>query len=263
MDVNIDLNDNVKKEEDNKPEKIKTYDLLILDKSSSMDCVKDATIAGFNEKISSLKTIQQQYPEQEYIVCFVTFNDKHETLVWNKNVNEVAELTDKYYVPCGMTALYDAIGHSVTKLLKDIKKELENKQTQIIITVFTDGEENSSTSFSGNKIHDLIGELESTKQWKFNYIGSNHDVIKVAKTMGISSNNTKSYTSDADGMTNIMKSANASYSKYAFARSVNKDSLTENTFSLNDDIEKEKIKDEKIKKDKEEKEKIEKGKWKG
>lgn len=63
------------------------HNLIILDESGSMEAIKRATIAGFNEVVQTIKGVEKQFPEQEHFVSFVTFNGLGiKTKLFNKNV---------------------------------------------------------------------------------------------------------------------------------------------------------------------------------
>ena len=71
-------------------EKLKTYHLMILDKSGSMQSVKEVTISGLNEQLQSIKTSQEEHDDQEQIACFVTFNGNVECeTLWSSQINDV------------------------------------------------------------------------------------------------------------------------------------------------------------------------------
>ena len=71
-------------------EKQKTYHLMILDRSSSMNSVRDTTISGLNEQLSSIKQAEEDFDDQEQVVCFVTFSDNVEMeQIWDAKISDV------------------------------------------------------------------------------------------------------------------------------------------------------------------------------
>ncbi len=54
----------------------------------------------------------------------------------------------------------------------------------VLVTIITDGEENSSEEYTGRAIATIIDELKK-KGWMFTYIGANQDVVSVAMTINI------------------------------------------------------------------------------
>ncbi len=189
----------------------KVFNLIILDESGSMASIKQTAINGFNEVIQTVKEVGKQYPEQDHIVSLVTFNGLGiKTLHLNEPVGNISEIDAEKYVPASMTPLYDAMGHAISAQRQEAEKHVAYN---VLVTILTDGEENSSKEYTANSIKKLVEELK-TKNWTFTYIGANHDVEKFAVTISI--NNTMTFqANDADmkQMFEREKSARMSYSK--------------------------------------------------
>lgn len=162
--------------------KHKVYNLIILDESGSMAAIKSTIISGFNEVVQTVKGVPLRYPEQEHIISLVTFNDLGiKTLLDNEDVNKLGLLNEARYQPDAMTPLYDAMGLSISRLRKvtDLVEDCH-----VLVTILTDGEENSSVEFTGESIKKIVDELK-LKNWTFTYIGANHDVEKFALSISI------------------------------------------------------------------------------
>jgi len=199
--------------------KINHY-LLILDKSGSMQSVKNEAIAGFNEQVQTIKDLTRKYPKQEFKVSLVTFNHEVDTVFMNQQAEELEELKKSHYNPDGMTALYDAIGLSTSSLKNEIEDELKKEDVKIIVSIFTDGYENSSKEYKISDIAESIEALKKTKKWIFTYIGTNQDVVAVAKKMNVATGNVGIYNVGKIGTQSAFRSASQSISNYAQARSV-------------------------------------------
>jgi len=185
--------------------KHQVHNLILLDESGSMTSIKNTIIQGFNEIVQTVKGIALQYPEQEHLITFVTFNGLGmKTLHFCEPVEKLKEIDDEKYQPDAMTPLYDAMGFSFAKL----RKELEGKsEYNVLVTILTDGEENSSKEFSGATIKQLVEEL-SQKNWTFTYIGADHDVEKFAVSISIT--NTMQFNkNEADMKQMFVKEQNA------------------------------------------------------
>lgn len=77
----------------------------------------------------------------------------------------------------------------------------------------TDGEENASKDFSANSIKKLVEELKE-KRWTFTYIGTDHDVEKIASSLSI--NNTMMFEKNEEDIKSMFfkeQNARANYSK--------------------------------------------------
>jgi hypothetical protein len=176
------------------------YNLIILDESGSMDLIRKSTISGFNEIVQTIKGIETQYPEQKHFISLVSFNGMGiKTLLDKKPVSELSQINEKTYHPNSSTPLYDAIGLSVLKLRIDLAG-IEN--TSVLVTIFTDGEENSSKEFNGHQIGKIIDEQKAIG-WTFTYIGANQDVEQEA--MKISITNTMHFTTSEPAMQQMFK----------------------------------------------------------
>lgn len=162
--------------------KEKVFNLIILDESGSMHSIKNEIVSGFNEVVQTIKTVAQRFPEQEHYISFVTFNgDSIKTLLNRENVLKLDELNTESYRPANDTPLLDAIGQSVGSLEEAIRGY---SNYHVLVTILTDGYENSSSQFTAPQIKNLI-EMLKEKKWTFTYIGTEHDVDAVAFSLSI------------------------------------------------------------------------------
>lgn len=97
--------------------------VFILDKSGSMSGLEKDTIGGFNSLL-----IKQKELDQKCILTTVLFNNNYELLHDRLNLNAVKPLNDKQYSVGGTTALLDAIGRTIHKMItvqKNTAKEYQ------------------------------------------------------------------------------------------------------------------------------------------
>lgn len=195
--------------------KQKTYHLMILDSSSSMGIVRDATISGLNEQLHSVRQATEDFQDQEQILCFVTFGSTvNKEQLWNQKVNDIEDFNRESYTPAGGTALWDAIGMGITKLRNEIEEELSKRQANVVVTIFTDGQENASKEYQGTQVKSLIEEVKNSGQWTVAFVGCGDNVFNTAAMLGISRGDTLSYNGSEDGMTSAFKSmSNARYER--------------------------------------------------
>ena len=191
-------------------QKHKVHNLIILDESGSMESIKPSIINGFNELVQSIKGIQKQFPEQEHYISIISFNGfGNKVLHFMDDVSKLNTIDSSNYKPNSMTPLYDAMGFSFTKL----KKELElQEHYNVLVTILTDGEENDSKEYSGKVIKDMIEEL-SEGNWTFTYIGTDHDVEKMATNLSI--NNTMVFEKNDDGIKTMFENEYNSRVRYS------------------------------------------------
>jgi hypothetical protein len=175
--------------------KHQVHNVIILDESGSMSSIKDVTIQGFNEIIQTAKGIEDQFPEQEHLITFVSFNGLgRKTIHFNEPVKKINEINAKTYQPDASTPLFDAMGYAFNR----VKALYDNEENyNVLVTILTDGEENASREFSGLIIKRIIEELKE-KNWTFTYIGTDHDVEKFATSISIS--NHIHFSKDTEGI---------------------------------------------------------------
>jgi len=172
----------------------KTYYHIILDQSGSMhDCISQ-TITGFNKQLQILQSLQEQYPDQEILVGLTRFNNAVLHTYSAQKPFTIKKLNNRLYVPSGGTALYDAIGQSVSKLQEDIQPEIDGGIATAVVIILTDGHENSSRVFTHEDIASLIENLEQTGKWTFSYLGATIDAVQVARELNIRDENSMHFS---------------------------------------------------------------------
>lgn len=172
--------------------KQRVFNLIILDESGSMSSIEKQAIDGVNETVQTCRAAQKKHPEQEHLLTLVSFNSNAIKTIYDKvEADRVEELTSKQYCPSCCTPLYDAMGNAINALRKSVADD-----DAVLVTVITDGSENSSTEYHATAIKQLVESMKE-KGWMFTYIGANQDVEKVAKTISIT--NTLSFSADAQG----------------------------------------------------------------
>lgn len=211
--------------------KTRIHNLIILDESGSMESIKRAAINGMNETVQSIRDAQKKHEDQEHIVSLVSFNSSEIKGIYDcVPVAEVEELTDKEYVPNCCTPLYDAMGLSLSHLRAKV-----NDEDKVLVTIITDGEENSSTEYNSAAIKALVDSLKE-KGWVFAYIGANQDVLKVAQTISVT--NVMNFSSTDFGTSSAIASLRKSRDRM-FSRIADGvfDSVSENTDFFSEDEE--------------------------
>lgn len=159
--------------------KTKIFNLIILDESGSMMSIKKEAIDSVNETVQTIRAAQQKHTDQDHYVSLVTFNNEAKTVYECVGVNEVRELNGETYQPNCCTALYDAMGKSLSILRKKVAAD-----DKVLVTIVTDGCENASYEYSGAAIKALVDELKAAG-WVFAYIGANHNVEAFAAQISI------------------------------------------------------------------------------
>ena len=190
--------------------KHQVHNLIILDESGSMQSIKTTIIQGFNELVQTIQGIEKQFPEQEHFISFISFNGLGQKLLhFMDPASKLKQINDKSYNPDASTPLFDAMGFSINKLKQSLQGQTD---INVLVTVLTDGEENASKEFSVNDIKKLVEELKQSR-WTFTYIGTDHDVEKIATSLSIE--NTMVFEKNEADIKNMFmreKNARANYS---------------------------------------------------
>ncbi len=175
-------------------QKQKTIYHLIVDKSGSMgDCIPQ-TINGFNEQVSKISELQQQYPEQELTIGLTTFNQEVYEHFYESRPEMVKQLNTNTYRPDGSTALLDAVGLSTKHIEELMKIQRVDTDTTVVIVILTDVEENASKFYTLKDIKAMISRLQETGKWTFSFLGANLDSVEVAESMSIKRQNSAVYS---------------------------------------------------------------------
>ena len=167
-----------------KKNEIKTkrvFNLIIVDESGSMSIIRKQAFAGMNETLQTVRAMQEKYPDTEQHVTLVTFDSDHTTWHYdNAPALKTKDLDWDAYRPGGATPLYDAMGKAISKTNAQIE-EGDN----VLVTVITDGEENSSVEWTLKMIRTMIEKLKK-ENWTFTLIGTdNLDVETMAHNFAI------------------------------------------------------------------------------
>jgi uncharacterized protein YegL len=169
--------------------------VFILDKSGSMAGLEADTIGGYNAMLK-----KQQKAEGEAIVTTVLFDHNYELLHDRINVKGISPITEDDYEVGGTTALLDAIGFTVQKMINVQKKTTENERAEkVLFVITTDGMENASREYTTEKIKKMIQHQKEKYSWEFMFLGANIDAISTAAEFGIEEDFAVEYHADHIG----------------------------------------------------------------
>ena len=170
--------------------------VFILDRSGSMLGLEKDTIGGFNSLIEKQKKVPG-----EALVSTVLFDDQFEVIHSRKNIHEIMPMTSNEYYVRGSTALLDAIGRSIIKIMNThIKLSEDQKPEKTLFIITTDGMENASREYHIHQIKSMIENQKEKFCWEFIFFGANIDAIATARDFGIRSDRVANYHADQDGV---------------------------------------------------------------
>lgn len=218
----------------------KIHTLSILDRSGSMSSYKARTIESFNADLASLREQAKSAGVKVYntLLTFASNNN------WSASdesdfrfsrvladVSDCPDLTAEEYTPNGGTPLLDAIGKGIERLKTELGDDLGSDDVHILVSIFTDGEENSSRSYKKDQIKKMIDHFSENGKWTFTFIGcgSLENVTATSGQLGIKEGNTVAFQATNDGYNAAYCARSTSYTTYIGA--VTTGQSTDNLFT--------------------------------
>ena len=172
--------------------------IMLIDRSGSMGNKKDEVDGGFIGFVD-----EQKANNPKAKLTLTQFDTEIEELYKSAALSKVEFKCQ----PRGMTALFDALGKTVTDAHVRFKKR--KVYPNVILVVITDGQENSSREFTKETVKVLLDEMKKDFNWDDLFIGAQFDNFDDAHGLGyaqgatVSANNLRgafyqssTYTSD-------------------------------------------------------------------
>lgn len=158
---------------------------LILDRSGSMSSIWNEITTAVNQHLET--------KSQGALTSLLLFDT--EGLDYLFKYDPVVTLDQSTFTPRGGTPLRDAIMCGIETLSRDWGDTLRDAEVEF--TIFTDGEENSSSLWKSEDVARAINHFQDAYGWRFSFIGagSTSDIAKYAKQFGIKTENVVGYSS--------------------------------------------------------------------
>jgi Mg-chelatase subunit ChlD len=167
-----------------------THIAVLLDRSGSMDAVKDETISGFNYFLKEQKAVGDNAS-----FTLVQFDSESTDVIHEaRPVRDVPDLNGETYQPRGSTPLLDALGQTIKSTGRTLAAIPEtNRPDKVVFVVITDGQENASHKFTKTQVKEMINHQTEKYNWQFIYLGANQDAFAEARAVGIAKANAANY----------------------------------------------------------------------
>jgi hypothetical protein len=181
---------------------------FLLDRSGSMEAIKDDTIGAFNAYLTTLKTGGDGIE-----FSLIQFDSMSiDTMCVNAPIADAPCLDAENFQPRGSTPLIDA----ACKTIKAVEIALRERQIhpKVVICFQTDGRENASTEYTWTDLNALIKE-KAALGWQFNFMGAGIDAYDQGHRMGFAEDNIVSYALEADATRAVFLSRAARTAAYA------------------------------------------------
>ncbi len=164
----------------------RTHICMILDRTGSMESIKQDTIGGFNSYIAAQKSLPT--PATFTLVQFDS-QDPFEVIHKFTDIQMVGDLTAQTYMPRASTPLYDAVGRGINDLragLGGLPEALRPKK--IVMVIVTDGQENASREFTGAQVRKMIADAKEAG-WQFVFLSADESAISDSSSLNIDASN--------------------------------------------------------------------------
>lgn len=156
-----------------------THITVVLDRSGSMEQIRQATVDGFNEFVNGQKSVPGTAT-----LSLIGFDDKYE--VWKdfEPIEKVGPL-DRFE-PRGMTALWDSMARAINQTGETLASMSDDaKPSKVLVVTITDGLENQSKVHTAETLKSIITHQREQYQWEFVFIGANQDAVVTAAKINI------------------------------------------------------------------------------
>lgn len=191
----------------------KSYIAVVLDKSGSMDPLRQKTIDMFNAVADGI-AVGAKNSNLETRVTLHTFGRRGtgSNVFINEPAGQVPILTRADYIPSGGTAMLDGVGDTLT-MLKNLS-DANREDVNFLVIVLTDGDENDSYRFDDYKLNSLIKEVERTGRWTIAFNVPNERGVKFLEKFHIPSDNIRVWDVSEQGMADTATVTSRSIEQY-------------------------------------------------
>ena len=186
-----------------------THITVILDRSGSMECIREDVIGGFNRYLHDQK--EMTGTATLTLIQFDT-QDPYEVVHHYRPIAEVPELTRETYVPRAATPLFDALGRCLNDVEKSLADLPEDERPEgVVVVIITDGMENSSRELRRDQVRKMV-EAKKARGWNFAFLSADRDAILEARDLGIDPDALLLFAKDAQGTASAWAAASAATS---------------------------------------------------
>lgn len=181
---------------------MKTLICIILDRSGSMAGHESDTCGGVNNFVA-----EQQKLKEEAMIVLWRFDEIIEQFRPLHALGTFTPLQLQEVSGRGSTSLLDAIGRATDQAQQDFEN---GKFDRGVCIVVTDGQENTSRTYTKPHIKERIERMQEEGKWAFIYLGADVDAFAEASRLGIAATNAMGTHKSNEGYRNAFMAASAS-----------------------------------------------------
>jgi len=148
--------------------------VAIVDRSGSMMSCREEAEKGFNHFIA-----EQQEQPGEASFTMAEFDDRYDLLSDNEDLSTIGNYA---LVPRGLTALYDAVGKTLSTV--NTRQKAKRYRGKTLVVIVTDGAENASKEWRYEAVQMLIKKLKK-KGWEFLFLASDINAVQYGILLGV------------------------------------------------------------------------------
>jgi hypothetical protein len=179
-------------------EKTRTHTSIVVDRTGSMDKIKDEAeqgVRGYVEALRKFKGTISLYQFDKHI------KPGHEAPFLEHLYTAKTKDEPKYVLlPRGSTPLYDAVALTILETRKTIEG-LKKKPDKIALVIMTDGGENCSREHDFAAVSALIKEAQDRDGWRIEFLAGSLESQTFARTSGLKANTTRAFNPRNKGET--------------------------------------------------------------
>ena len=127
---------------------------FLLDRTGSMASIASDVVGGYNAFLEEQKSAPGQA-----LFTLVQFDSQNPQDVVHdaKPIADVPAMKPKNFRPRSMTPLFDALGMAIARTGERLSAMDEPQRPgKVVFVVFTDGEENASREYSGQRVKEMV-----------------------------------------------------------------------------------------------------------
>lgn len=190
----------------------KTEVVVVVDRSGSMQSIREDAEGGLNSFLDKMKAMPG-----EVRLTLVQFDNRHEILYEDKPIRDVCGYVLK---PRSQTALYDAIGFTITQVGYRLARRPEHERPgKIVFMIVTDGEENASHEFLQEQIRSMITEQKNKYGWQFSYLCTSENAMYDGMRLGMDQSSVLRYAHSRMGVNSGYRAAGQCVANYVSGHS--------------------------------------------
>ena len=194
---------------------LKTHMAFCLDESGSVRGISKALVDSYNKNVQGIKEAIFKEGQEATISAFAFGGEvAHRTLYSGVQIQTVKPLPSNGIKPYGSTPLFD----SLLKAIKELEKYDDGDfDTCFVVSVVTDGEENSSRDLK--KAINLMNDKIKTDRWTFTFMVPNKSQINFSRCFNIPMGNIQGWdTTSQKGTEEAFHTNTMAYEKYFSSR---------------------------------------------